>query len=403
MSFRTPLSRVLCAAVFLCASSAFAASPFTEGMVSIALDDGWTTQYTLARPALNSRGLRATYYVVTDAVDQGWSGYMSLAQVRTLHAENHEIASHTRTHADLTSLTPAQLTTELHDSRAWLAANVGAMCGSNFASPYGAYNATVMTSLKAEYASHRTINAGRNYRDTVVYELRANDVSSAVSVATVKGWINQAIAEKSWLIILFHEFTTGTPTRTTQYRSTNFASILNHVTSTGIRTVTVAEGLALTDGLTDAPPSVGTVIYDDAMGSGFQDWSWATHDLDEAVTVHAGSTAIRFEPDYWEALMFHHTGLDLALYQSIDLWVHGGTTGGQQLRLALYDNATHLGSINLASVLGHPLAAGTWQKVSIPLSLLGATSGTVNDFYLSDDSGSDQSAVYVDDFVLVPH
>ncbi|RKH00242.1 polysaccharide deacetylase [Corallococcus sp. CA047B] len=403
MTFLNPSSRALCAAVFLCASSALAASPFAEGMVSITLDDGWSTQYSAARPALKSRGIRATYYLVTDAVAQGWSGYMSLAQVQTLYAENNEIASHTRTHADLTSLTPAQLTSELHDSRAYLATNVGAMCGKDFASPYGAYNATVMTSLKAEYASHRTINAGRNYRDTVIYELRANDVSSAVTVATVKGWINQAIAEKSWLIILFHEFTSGTPTRETQYKTTNFTTILNYVKSTGIRTVTVAEGLALTDGLTEAPPSVGTVIYDDAMGSGFQDWSWGTHSLDEAVTVHSGPTALSFEPDYWEALMFHHTGLDLSLYQSIDLWVHGGTTGGQQLRLALYDNATPLGSINLVTVLGHPITAGTWEKVSIPLTALGATSGTVNDFYLMDDSGSDQGTVYVDDFVLVPY
>ncbi|RYZ39767.1 MAG: polysaccharide deacetylase [Myxococcaceae bacterium] len=403
MTFFNPLSRALCVAVSLCAASAFAASPFTEGMVSITLDDGWSTQYSAARPLLKSRGIRATYYLVTDAVAQGWSGYMSLAQVQTLYAENNEIASHTRTHADLTSLTPAQLTSELHDSRAYLATNVGAMCGKDFASPYGAYNATVMTSLKAEYASHRTINAGRNYRDTVIYELRANDVSSAVTVATVKGWINQAIAEKSWLIILFHEFSTGTPTRETQYKTANFTTLLNYVKSTGIRTVTVAEGLALTDGLTEAPPSAGTVIYDDAMGSGFQDWSWATHSLDEAVTVHSGPTSLRFEPDYWEALMFHHTGLDLSLYQSIDLWVHGGTAGGQQLRLALYDNATPLGSIHLATALGHPIAAGTWEKVSIPLSTLGATSGTVNDFYLMDDSGSDQGTVYVDDFVLVPH
>ncbi|NOK17658.1 polysaccharide deacetylase family protein [Corallococcus carmarthensis] len=402
MTWMNWTSRALCAAALLCTSSSLAASPFAEGMVSITLDDGWSTQYTLARPALKSRSIPATYYLVTDAIAQSWGGYMSLAQVQTLKTEGNEIASHTRTHSDLTTLTPTQLTSELHDSRTWLQTNVGAACGKDFASPYGAYNATVMTALKAEYASHRTINAGRNFKDTVIYELRANDVSSAVTVAQVKGWINQAIAEKSWLIILFHEFTSGTPTRETQYKTTNFTNILNYVQSTGIRTVTVEQGLALTDGVTEPPPSVGTVVYDDAMGSGFQDWSWATHDLDQAVTVHSGSTAVSFEPDYWEALMFHHTGLDLSLYQSVDLWVHGGTTGGQQVRLALYNGGTPLGSINLATALGHPITAGTWQKVSIPLSTLGATSGTVDDFYLMDDSGSDQGTLYVDDFVLVP-
>ncbi|TSC26020.1 polysaccharide deacetylase family protein [Corallococcus sp. Z5C101001] len=402
MAWMNPSSRALCAAALLCTSSALAASPFAEGMVSITLDDGWSTQYTAARPALNSRGIPATYYLVTDAIAQGWGGYLSLAQVRTLHTEGNEIASHTRTHPDLTTLTPAQLTSELHDSRVYLSTNVGPACGKDFASPYGAYNATVMAALKPEYASHRTINAGRNFRDTVIYELRANDVSSAVTVATVKGWINQAIAEKSWLIILFHEFTSGTPTRDTQYKTSNFTSILDYVRSTGIRTVTVAQGLALTDGVTEPPVSVGTVVYDDAMGSGFQDWSWATHDLDQSVTVHSGATAIGFEPDFWEALMFHHAGLDLSLYQSVDLWVHGGTTGGQQVRLALYNGSTPRGSMNLATALGHPIAAGTWQKVSIPLSALGATSGTVDDLYVMDDSGANQGTLYVDDFILVP-
>ena len=403
MARMNPSVRVLCAVVLFCASSAFAAAPFAEGMVSITLDDGWSTQYTIARPALKARGIRSTYFLVTDAVAQGWGGYMSLAQVRTLHAENNEIASHTRTHADLTSLTPTQLTSELHDSRAWLAANVGAACGQALASPYGAYNPAVMTALKSEYASHRTINAGRNYRDTVIYELRANDVSRYVTVATVKGWIDQAIAEKSWLIILFHEFA-STPTRETQYKTSNFTAILDYLKLRNVRTVTLSEGVALMDGLTDPPASAGTVVYDDAMGSGFQDWSWATHSLDESVTVHSGPNSLSFEPDYWEALMLHHTsGLELSLYQSIDLWVHGGTTGGQQVRLALFNDATPLGSVNLADVLGHPIAAGTWEKVSIPLSTLGATSGIVNDIYVQDDSGADQGTVYVDDFVLVPH
>jgi peptidoglycan/xylan/chitin deacetylase (PgdA/CDA1 family) len=402
MSWMNLASRALCAAAVLCTSLALAATPFAEGMISITLDDGWSTQYSSARASLKSRSIPATYYLVTDAIAQGWGGYMTLAQVKTLRNEGNEIASHTRTHADLTTLTPAQLTSELHDSRVWLQTNVGAACGKNFASPYGAYNAAVKTVIQAEYASHRTINAGRNYKDSVIYELRANDVSSAVSVATVKGWINQAIAEKSWLIILFHEFSTGAPTRETQYRVSNFNSILDYVKTTGIKTVTVEQGLALTDGVTTPPPSAGTVVYDDAMGSGFQNWSWATHDLDQSAIVHAGSTAISFEPDYWEALMFHHSGLDLSQYQSIELWVHGGATGGQQLRLALYNGATPLGSINLATALGHAIPAGTWEKVTIPLSALGVTSGTVDDIYLMDDSGSNQATVYVDDFVLVP-
>jgi hypothetical protein len=72
------------------------------------------------------------------------------------------------------------------------------------------------------------------------------------------------------------------------------------------------------------------------------------------------------------------------------------------VRLALFDGSTSLGSIRLDTALGHAITAGLWQKVSIPLSSLGITSGTLRDLYLQDDSGGDQGTLYVDDLVLVP-
>ncbi|MBU8895188.1 polysaccharide deacetylase family protein [Corallococcus sp. M34] len=383
-------------------ASALAATPFNEGMVTITLDDGWATQFTAARPALNARGIHVTYFLITHALSEGWNGYLTVEQVRTLQNEGNELASHTLTHPDLTTLSPSDLTAELHDSRLWLASTFGLASVPAFAPPYGAYNASVLAAIKQEYASSRTVNGGRNFRDTVIYELRGNDVNRNVTVATVRGWIDRAIAEKSWLVLLFHEFTSGTPTRDTQYRTANFIAILDDIRTRNVRTVTMTEGVALTEGRTEPPPSQGRVIYDDALGNGFQDWSWAEHSLDEATTVHSGSAAIRFEPDDWAGLYFHHDGLDLSAYQSIDLWVHGGSTGGQQVRLALLDGTTHLGDIRLDTALGHPIAPGTWAKVSIPLSSMGVSSGTLRDLYLQDDSGTNQGTLYVDDLVLVP-
>jgi endoglucanase len=147
-----------------------------------------------------------------------------------------------------------------------------------------------------------------------------------------------------------------------------------------------------------------TALYDDAPRSGFEDWTgdWSQYSLTETGVVHGGSAAIRFEPDVWDGLYFHHEGLELSHYQSLELWVHGGTTGGQQVRLVLMDGLVELGSARLDAVLGHPITAGTWQKVSIPLSSLGPSSGTFRDVYLQGVSGLDQGTLYVDDIVLVP-
>ncbi|ATB45899.1 polysaccharide deacetylase family protein [Corallococcus macrosporus] len=385
------------------AAPAFAAKPFTEGMVTITLDDGWATQYSLARPELNARNLPATYGLVTLAIHESWAGYINLTQAQTLVTEGNDIASHTLTHPDLTSLSPAQLLAELQDSRTWLENALGLPAVPNLIVPYGLQNGPVLDAIRQHYASSRTVNAGRNFRDTVVYELRANDVARTVPVSTVQGWVDQAIAEKSWLILVFHEFTNGTPTRDTEYLTSQFADILDYVQTQGVRTVTLAEGLALTEGRTEPDLTAGLFVYNDALQNGFADWSWADHSLDETGVVHTGSASIRFEPDTWNGLLFHHHGLDLADHQSLRVWVHGGTVGGQAVRLVLHDGAQLLGTIRLDTALGGPIAPGVWQQVSIPLASIGATTGTLRDIYFQDDSGTDQPVMYLDDLVLLPH
>ncbi|WP_323389412.1 polysaccharide deacetylase family protein [Myxococcus qinghaiensis] len=383
-------------------SSAFAAQPFEQGMVTITLDDGWATQYTKARPALNARNIPATYALITQALAQGWGGYMSIAQAQTLVAEGNGIASHTLTHPDLTTLSAPELQSELGDSRDWLVTNLGLTSVPDFVIPYGLYDANVLAAIRQHYGSSRTVNAGRNFRDTIVYELRGNDVARTVPVSTVRGWIDQALAEKSWLILVFHEFVDGTPTRDTQYRTSNFTAILNHLQTRGARTVTLSQGLALMEGRTDPEPSSGLPVYGDALESGFADWSWAEHSLDETGIVHAGSAAIRFEPDTWAGVLLHHSGVEVAGYQSLELWVHGGTTGGQAVRVVLHDGTDVLGTMRLDEALGGPLVAGEWRKVTLSLDAMGATSGTLRDLYFQDDSGDDQAAVYLDDISLIP-
>ncbi|AKQ68587.1 Endo-1,4-beta-xylanase A precursor [Myxococcus hansupus] len=385
------------------AGPASAAKPFTEGMVTITLDDGWTTQYTLARPELNSRDIPATYGLVTRAIAEGWGGYMTLTQAQTLVSEGNDIASHTLTHPDLTSLTPPQLLSELRDSRAWLETALGLPAVPNLVVPFGLQNGPVLDVIRQHYASSRTVNAGRNFRDTVVYDLRANDVARNVPVSAVQGWVDQAILEKSWLILVFHEFTNGTPTRDTQYVTSDFEAILDYVQTSGVRTVTLSEGVALTERRTHPDLTAGFFVYTDGLQNGFANWSWADHSLDETNVVHSGTSAIRFEPDTWNGLMFHHSGIDLSQYQSLRLWVHGGTVGGQAVRLVLHDGAQVLGSIRLDTALGGAIAPGTWQQVTIPLASIGASTGMLQDIYFQDDSGTDQPVVYLDDVVFLPN
>ena len=111
----------------------------------------------------------------------------------------------------------------------------------------------------------------------------------------------------------------------------------------------------------------------------------------------------RSEPDNWKALFFHTgKGVDLSLYKSLSFWVHGGTTGDQVVRVVLKDDTKALGEMRLNAALGHSILKGTWQQVVIPLSALGASTGSFREMLIQDQSGKDQGTLYLDDIQLVP-
>ena len=377
-----------------------AAVAFSQGMVSITIDDGFSTQWTDARVVLNQRGIKSTYYIITDAVAEGWSGYLNLQQLQTLAADGNEIASHTLTHVDLTTVSDAELQRQVSQSKAWLLASAGVTSVADFASPYGKYDARILDALRPLYASHRTVLNLHNWQDGDPYELGAFDVHNGVTSVQVKGWIDQAVAEQSWLILLFHEFTTGTPNRSTQIRTSDFTAILDYLAP--VKKVTVSQGLALMHPAPPAPPVAGMLIYEDTLASNFQDWSWATHDLTQMAVVHTGARAISFEPDAWAGLVFHHaTPINTALYSGVELWIHGGTTGGQAVNLQLFLAGQDKGSAAISDLMGTPIPAGAWKRVFMPFGALGI-SGTFDDLYVQDGSGLDQAKVYIDGVRLLP-
>ena len=69
-------------------------------------------------------------------------------------------------------------------------------------------------------------------------------------------------------------------------------------------------------------------VYSDGLAAGWEDWSWATHAISQGTVVHGGSSAASFEPDGWEALMFHSNGtLSSSYVESIEFWIRGGGGG----------------------------------------------------------------------------
>jgi peptidoglycan/xylan/chitin deacetylase (PgdA/CDA1 family) len=195
------------------------AAPFNKGIVTFAFDDGWTSQFTSGVPALNTRNLKGSFYIITDAMNHPQDGYATSSTLLAAQAQGHELGSHTVTHCNLaTGLcpdgpvpnAPDALTAqqEFANSRAALLA-IGATPVQTLVYPYGAY-LPAQTSLLASssYIGARTVQDGFNNKASDVYTLKTKIIDrgvTAANISQVQGWIDTAIQNHEWLILTFHQ------------------------------------------------------------------------------------------------------------------------------------------------------------------------------------------------------
>jgi alpha-L-arabinofuranosidase len=134
-------------------------------------------------------------------------------------------------------------------------------------------------------------------------------------------------------------------------------------------------------------------IYTDRLVNGFQDWSWATHNLSATSPVYSGSNSISVTASAWQALSFWHQDLNAGAYANVSFWINGGASGGQRIQLYAEYGTNSGPAMALAT-----LPANTWKLIQVPLSSLGVAtvtnlnrlnfqltaSGTAGTFYIDD-------------------
>ncbi len=233
-------------------ASAAVQNPSETARVSLTFDDANASALSQAAPTLAQYGLSGTSYVPTGCVGMttvpntcpadNSTKYMTWAQIQTLrNTYGWEIGSHTVNHPLLVStdpqdqpiaLTAAQVDSELSQSKAALAAH--GIDAKSFATPYGDYNPAVLAQIAKYYENHRGFaDTGYNAYPYSDYLLRDQDVRVNVSVATVKSYIDQAIANKSWLVLTFHDIRTKPRTGpdSYDYKTSNLATIAAYIKS----------------------------------------------------------------------------------------------------------------------------------------------------------------------------
>jgi peptidoglycan/xylan/chitin deacetylase (PgdA/CDA1 family) len=113
-----------------------------DTVVSLTFDDQWEDEWLYGQPLMQQYGFKGTYYVITSDSDNNYQCCMSWSQLDQLEAQGNDVGGQTIDHPDLTTLTVAQMTSELCGSRQDMIAN-GISDPVSMAYPFGTYNSTV--------------------------------------------------------------------------------------------------------------------------------------------------------------------------------------------------------------------------------------------------------------------
>src|SRR5581483_5506857 len=129
-----------------------------EKWVVLTFEDGYRDAYTAAWPVLKKHGFAATFYVITDLIDN--PRYLTRDQIKEMAASGMEIGDHSASHSELPALGRAQLQREIVDSKAVLERILGGPVVS-FCYPSGHNNLAVRQAVQAAgYVSAVTVDPG---------------------------------------------------------------------------------------------------------------------------------------------------------------------------------------------------------------------------------------------------
>jgi peptidoglycan/xylan/chitin deacetylase (PgdA/CDA1 family) len=235
--------------------TAMRADPFPQGMVTLVFDDGRASQFKNARPILNAAGLKTTYAIITHPQrvrDASIKAFMTWAEITMLHDEGNEIAAHSRAHRDLTTLTPSEMQGEVRGAYQDLVTR--GLTPDTFVYPYGGVNSNVERLVRSTgFSGARGSYFGLDGACTDKFNLRDILVGETTPAKKIKHWIDQAIAQKRWLVLELHDvLSEGGDEYSIMPKK--LRSIVTYIRHTGIQVVTLQEGIRLMNSERANPP-----------------------------------------------------------------------------------------------------------------------------------------------------
>src|ERR1035437_7717565 len=190
-------------------------------------DDGFSCHYDYVRPVLDSFGFKGTFFVITSVVTDDLPGiwrYGTWKEFQAMSLEGHEIASHTVTHPDLTTLSTGNINTsgtllyELYNAKISIEQKIPGTKCITLDYPYTTYNNNVINNTALYYESART--GSDNPNDTSLsgsgfYTIGAKEeqfntprnstLDDLDELQNIETYEDSSIANGKWGMLMAHE------------------------------------------------------------------------------------------------------------------------------------------------------------------------------------------------------
>jgi hypothetical protein len=221
-----------------------------------------------------------------------------------------------------------------------------------------------------------------------VKNLATGQVNASVQpMATAQSWtfFHGTFSGTTWLDN-YTQSSTATPPPTTTTVAATTTTVAATTTTTKPPTTT-----------TTAPAPADVVVFDDAIRTGFSNWSWDVALNTTRNPVRIGSVALVVSPSKpWSGLSLRTApAINATRYRSVTFWANGGANA-RTLRIFL--NPSDSGPESKAVLVDIP--KNSWKQVTIPLTSFGNPTAIAR-ISIQDHSGQKLSAWYLDDLRIV--
>lgn len=223
-----------------------AQTSFDKGVVSLTFDDSNITHWTTVRPYMDKYGFQGTAFTLPGNLGGGPNS-MSLGQLKALQRDyGWEVASHTAWSTDSHNAFPVpDLDGDILRTRAFLKKH-GFQGADMGAYPHGRITpAIVATTRKYQYAARAGAGASNQKTETLPpsdpLRIRPFGISSTTTVASVIAAIDKAVANREWLVLIFHGIKDVADTY--YYPVASFQQIVDHIATSGIAVRTMTDAL----------------------------------------------------------------------------------------------------------------------------------------------------------------